>query len=56
MSQSAKRVMDPGLRSVPDNDGDSLALLALTATAEAFPRWPQLYLPATPTGTNGRKK
>ena len=32
MSRSAERTKDPGLRSVGDNNGDSLALLATTAT------------------------
>ena len=31
MSRSAERVKDPGLRSVGDNDRDSLVLLATTA-------------------------
>ena len=40
MSQSAERVKDPGPRSVRDNgdnDGESPALLAMTATVGAFP-------------------
>ena len=40
MSRSTERVKDPGPRSVCDNDGDSPALLATTATVQAFPRWP----------------
>ena len=40
MSGSAERVKGPGPRSVADNDGDSPALLATTATVRAFPRWP----------------
>ena len=40
MSRSAERVKGPGPRSVGDNDGDSLALLATTATVRAFPPWP----------------
>ena len=40
MSRSAERVKGPGSRSVCDNDGDSPALLATTATVRAFPRWP----------------
>ena len=40
MSRSAERVKDPGPQSVGDNDGDSSALLAMTATVRAFPRWP----------------
>ena len=40
MSRSAERVKGPGPRSVGDNDGDSLALLATTATLRAFPPWP----------------
>ena len=40
MSRSAERVKGPGLRSVGDNDGDSPALLAMTATVRAFPPWP----------------
>ena len=40
MSRSAERVKGPGPRSVGDNDGDSPALLATTATVRAFPPWP----------------
>ena len=40
MNRSAERVTDPGMRFVDDNDGDSPALLATTATVGAFPRWP----------------
>ena len=40
MRRSAERVKGLGLRSVGDNDGDSLALLATTATVWAFPPWP----------------
>ena len=40
MSRSAERVKDPGSRYVGDNDKDSPALLATTATVGAFPRWP----------------
>ena len=40
MSRSAERANDPGPRSVSDNDGDSPALLATTATVRAFPRCP----------------
>ena len=40
MSRSADRVKDLGPRSVGDNDSDSPALLATTATVGAFPRWP----------------
>ena len=47
MSRSAERVKGPGPRSVGDNDGDSPALLATTATVRAFPPWP-----ATGTGVS----
>ena len=40
MSRSAERVKGPGPPSVGDNDGDSPALLATTATVRAFPPWP----------------
>ena len=46
MSRSAERVKDPGPRSVGHYDGDSPALLAMTATVGAFPHWP-----ATTTAT-----
>ena len=44
MSRRAERVKDPGLRSIADNDGDSLALLATTAKVGTFPRWPAATL------------
>ena len=40
MSRNAERLKDLELRSVADNDRDSLDLLAMTAAVEAFPRWP----------------
>ena len=40
MSRSAERVKGPGPRSVGDNDGDSPAPLATTATVRTFPHWP----------------
>ena len=42
MSRSAERVKGPGPQSVGDNDGDSPALLATTATVRAFPPWPAI--------------
>ena len=46
MSWRGERVKDPGLRSVADNNGDSPALLATTATVKAFPRWPAATMAA----------
>ena len=45
MSRNAERVKDPGPQSVADNDGDSPALLATTATIR-FVCW-LLIVPAT---------
>ena len=39
ISQRVEKVKDPGLQSVADIDGDSLALLVTTATVGAIPRW-----------------